>query len=539
MGRLRYALAGAAGAALAAAFAPLEWWPLAIACPAVLIALWQDATPSAAAWTGFWFNAGTFVAGIYWVYVGLHAGGAPLWMAFFVGSALVGVMALYGALTGYVIACWLPPRGVLRWMAGIPAAWLIVEWCRGWFLSGFGWLSLGYTQTDTWLGQAFIPIFGVYGATALLTVAAGALVTLIWGNARERWIAAAALVVPWLVAFPVRDIAWTRPEGHPVGVAIVQGAVPQDEKWAEANRDATLELYRKLTASALGTPVIVWPEAALPDLANNLTAYLVSLDREADRRGSWLLIGTVRAEGEERYFNSVLSLGSRIDWYDKHHLVPFAEFFPVPGFIRNWLRIMSLPYSDFTRGGAHQAPLPAAGLRFATTICYEDVYGSYELPLLGESDALVTVTNDAWFAHTAEHAQHLQIARTRALEDGRYVLRAANDGISAVIGPRGEIVARAPEYRPYVLKAQFTARRGLTPYAYYGNWLMICLAAITLALAGLGTRLLRAGAASAPHPATARVHRMLVKSDATSEPRAVSDGPPPEGSTPANPRSLT
>jgi apolipoprotein N-acyltransferase len=538
MGRKRYVLAAAAGAALAAAFAPLEWWPLALVCPAVLIALWQDTTPVTAAWTGFWFNLGTFIAGIFWVYVGLHAGGAPIWMAIFVGSGLVGVMALYGALTGYIIARWLPPRGALRWMAGIPAAWVLIEWWRGWFLSGFGWLSLGYTQVDTWLGQAYDPIFGAYGVTALLAVGAGALVTLAWGRARERWIAAGVLVLPWLLALPLRSIAWTHDEGRPVGVAIVQGAIPQDEKWLESNRDATLELYRSLTMGALGTPVIVWPEAALPDLANNLTAYLIALDREAQKRGSSLLIGAVRAESEDRYFNSVLSLGSRVDWYDKHHLVPFAEFFPVPGFIRSWLRIMSLPYSDFTSGGRHQAPLPGGGLRFATSICYEDVYGSYELPLLAQADALVTVTNDAWFAHTAEHSQHLQIARTRALEDGRYIVRAANDGISAVIGPRGEVLARAPEYRAYVLKAQINARRGLTPYGYYGNWLVIGLAAITLAWA-MRSRLFRLSAAHEPQAAAARVHRMLVKSNATSEPRAVPNGGPPEGSTPANPRSLT
>jgi apolipoprotein N-acyltransferase len=539
MRSFRYALAAAAGAALAAAFAPLGWWPLAVLCPAALMLLWEGTTARSAAWTGFWFNLGSFLAGIYWVYLGLHAGGAPVWMALFVGSGLVGAMALYGALMGYIVGRWLPASGALRFLVGIPAVWVLIEWLRGWFLTGFGWLSLGYTQTDTWLGQAFAPVFGLYGVTALLMVSAGALVLLIRGRGRERWIAAAALALPWLIAWPVRGLEWTHAVGKPVGVAIVQGAIPEDEKWLEANRDATLELYRNLTLSTLGTPVIVWPEAALPDLANNLTAYLVDLDREARRHGSSLLLGAVRADGEDVYYNSVLSLGSGIEWYDKHHLVPFAEFFPVPGFIRSWLRIMSLPYSDFTRGGAHQPPLTADGLHFATTICYEDVYASYELPLLPKSDALVTVTNDGWFAHTAEHAQHLQIARLRAMEDGRAIVRAANDGISAVIGPRGEVLARAPEYRAYVLKAQIGARRGLTPYAYYGNWLIIGLAATTLALAAAWGRVFRLSAAHGPHPATARVHRMLVKSSAASEPRAVPPGLPPQASSPPNPRSVT
>ncbi len=510
MSRARYWLAAAVGALLVTAFAPLEWWPIALIAPAGLILLWQGTTPREAAWCGFWFNVGTFVVGTYWVFIGLHRGDAPIWMALFVWGGLVGVMAVYGALAGYVVGRWLPPSGAWRWMAGIPAVWLLVEWLRGWFLTGFAWLSLGYTQTDTWLGTAFGPVLGLYGVTALLLVGAGALATLIRGSARERTVAGIVLLLPWLIAAPLRTREWTHPVGKPVGVAIVQGSVPEDQKWEEANRARTLELYRNLTLGAIGTPLIVWPEAAPPDLANNLTSYLLALYKDAHQHGSSLILGVVRGDGDDIYYNSVLSLGSGIGWYDKHHLVPFAEFFPVPGFIRSWLRIMSLPYSDFTRGPPDQPPLSAAGLRFATTICYEDVYGSYELPVLGESDALVNVTNDAWFAHSTEHAQHLQIARMRAIEDGRFMLRAANDGISAVIGPHGAVLARAPEYRTYVLRATFTARRGLTPYVYYGNWLVIGLAATALALVVGWSLLFRAtGESRDAHPAAARVHRML------------------------------
>ncbi len=508
--RARYGLAAAAGGLLVTAFAPLGWWPAALISPAALIALWQRTTPREAAWTGFGYAVGTFVAGTYWVFIGLHRGDAPIWMALLVWGGLVGIMAAYGALTGYIVARWLPPSGAGRWMAGIPAAWMLVEWWRGWFLTGFAWLSLGYSQTETWLGQAFAPLTGLYGVTALLLVGAGALVTLLWGSWRERAIAGIVLVLPWLAAAPLRTVDWTHPEGKPVGVAIVQGSIPEDQKWQQSNRDRTLELYRKLTLSVLGTPLIVWPEAAPPDLANNLTSYLLGIYKDAHQQGSSLLLGVVRADSDDIYYNSVLSLGPGIAWYDKRHLVPFAEFFPVPSFVRSWLRLMSLPYADFTRGRAGQPPLTAAGLRFATTICYEDVYGSYELPILGESDALVNVTNDAWFAHSTEHAQHLQIAQMRAMEDGRFMVRAANDGVSAVIGPHGEIVARAPEYRPYVLRSELTAMRGLTPYAYYGNWLIISLAASTLALVAGWSRLLRVAAVDrGAHPATARVQRML------------------------------
>lgn len=526
--RLRYGLAAAAGALLVTAFAPLEWWPFALLCPAALMALWDGATPRQGAWTGLAFNLGTFIVGTYWIYVGLRHGAAPVWMAAFVWVGLVAVMGAYGAVLGYGVARWLPASGALRWMAGIPALFLLDEWWRGWFLSGFAWLSLGYTQTDTWLGRAFAPLLGVYGLSAILLLGAGALLTLWKGTRRARLAALLALVLPWLAAWPLKSVNWTHSVGKPVGVAIVQGNIPENQKWQDQYRDRTLALYRKLTLSALGTPLIIWPEAAPPELANNLTSYLLGIYRDARKHGSSLLIGVLRADGPGVYYNSVLALGAHhIGWYNKRHLVPFAEFFPVPGFVRSWLRLMSLPYSNFTRGRRDQPPLTVDGLKFATSICYEDVYGSYELPILGRSDALVNVTNDAWFAHTIEHAQHLQIARLRSMEDGRDLLIASNDGISAVVGPHGRILARAPQYRPYVLKAQFTARLGLPPYADYGNWLIICMAAATLALV-IGWRLLKlkvSGSETAPQAAR----------------RARMDGsaqlPDPERR--ANPRSLT
>jgi apolipoprotein N-acyltransferase len=206
--------------------------------------------------------------------------------------------------------------------------------------------------------------------------------------------------------------------------------------------------------------------------------------------GSTLVLGVVRASDDgEQYFNSVLAMGDKgPQWYDKSHLVPFAEFFPVPAFVRSWLRLRNLPYEDFTRGAAVQPPLQAAGLRLATTICYEDAYGSAQLPVLGEADALVNVTNDAWFGHSSARHQHFQIARMRAIEAGRYLVRAANDGISGLIGPHGEVIARAPEFTPYVLRATLTARSGLPPYGHVGNYPVLLLALTGVAIAALRHR---------------------------------------------------
>ncbi len=474
---LPFALALLAGALLSLGFEPAGFWPLAIASPAALIWLWQGATPHRAARLGFAFSVGTFAAGTWWLYVSIHGfGQAPVWVALLLMLGLVSIMAAYHALLGWAVARCLPAAGAWRWMVGIPSLWLLTEWWRGWFLTGFSWLSLGYSQTDTWLA-GLAPIGGTYLLSALLLVAAGGVVTLLQSGATRgaRIAAALALLLPWPLGLAAGRVDWTQPSGAPVGVAIVQGAIPQDQKWLDANRDLTLDLYRDLTDRVRDAPLIVWPEAAAPDLANNLVPYLQDMARRVGERGATLVMGVVRADRPEGsretvYFNSVLALGAEFAFYDKHHLVPFAEFFPVPAFVRSWLRLMSLPYSDFDRGAAAQAPLPAAGLKLATTICYEDAYGSSQLPALATATALVNVTNDAWFGRSSARYQHLQISRMRAIEAQRFMVRAANDGVSAVIGPRGELVATAPEYRATVLRSTIVPRSGLPPYARVGNW---------------------------------------------------------------------
>lgn len=491
------AVALIAGAVLGLSFAPVGWWPLAVLCPAFLMVLWDGATPRRAAVLGFWFNAGTFSVGTYWLYISLRLiGHAPIPLALLLMAGLVAIMGAYHALLGWFVARYLPPRGAIRWLIGIPGAWLLVEWFRSWFLSGFGWLALGYAHTDNWLG-GLAPVIGQYGLGLVTLLMAGGLVTLMHARLRERIAAAATILTLLVVAFTLRNVEWTQPSGQPISVAIVQGAIPQDEKWIEGNLDKILDTYRTLTVQARGADLIVWPESPIPDLINYHVDFMREVYQAASAQGSALLLGALRAEqnektGEEEVYNSVLVMDARspgVGWYNKHHLVPFTEFFPVPSFVRSWLRLMQLPYSDFNRGAAVQEPLDAAGQKVSVGICYEDAYGSTQLAALKQATMLVNVTNDSWFGHSTARYQHLQISRMRAREAGRPMVRAANDGVSAVIGARGEIVARAPEYEANVMRAQLQPRTGLTPYARTGNTPVVFLA-LVFALIGayLGLR---------------------------------------------------
>jgi apolipoprotein N-acyltransferase len=279
--------------------------------------------------------------------------------------------------------------------------------------------------------------------------------------------------------------AWTQAAGAPVAIAAVQGAVPQDQKWQVKNRELTMQRYLRLTGDAWGSRLIIWPEAALPALAPNIQDYLMNLREQGRAHDADFAIGLVNYRPEtKQYFNGILVLNqSGDDWYYKRHLVPFGEYFPVPAFVRAWLRLMSLPYDDFTAGSPHQALLSAAGQKLGLTICYEDAFGSQQLNVLRQAALLINVTNDAWFGDSTARHQHLQIARMRALEAGRFLIRAANDGITAAIDSRGKIVARLPQFQEGVLRTDAQPMMGLTPYARVGNYPVVLGALSLLAIA--------------------------------------------------------
>ena len=478
-------LAFPAGVALAAAFAPVGVAPLAVLCPAFLFLLWEGAAPRTAAWRGFLFTSGTFLAGTYWLYNSIHlVGRAPLWIALFLMLGLVALMGSYTAVLGYVVSRWGRARGALRWLVLLPAGWVLVEWFRGWFLSGFPWLALGYSQLETPL-RGLAPLAGVYGTSLGTALLAGALVTLLLGSRAARLAAVAVSVGLVAVAALLTRVEWTEPRGTSVSVALVQGAVPQAMKWAPGQRERTLELYASLTAPHLGTDIIVWPEAALPALERDIRGYLDSLHAAARARGSDVVMGLLRrdaATGE--YFNAMAAFTATEQWYDKRRLVPFGEFFPVPAAVRDWMRLMNLPYSDFASGAQDQSPLLVAGESLAPTICYEDAYASEQLALARRSTLLVNVTNDAWFGDSTAPHQHLDISRMRSLETGRPMLRATNDGVTALIAHDGTLIGQLPQFEPGVLTGTVEPRTGLTPYARTGNLPVLGLLLLAVA-AGL------------------------------------------------------
>ncbi len=477
-----------AGGCLPLAFAPLHWFLLAPVCYALLLLLWRGAAPAAAFGIGFAFGVGSFGVGTSWVFVSVHDfGQAPLAVALLVTVGMILILASYVAVVGWVVARLGLDGGPVGWLLSVPALWVLMEWCRGWFLSGFGWLAPGYSQTESVL-LGYAPFAGVLGISWAVIVTAGALATLIRGSIQARAVAVIIMVAVWVGGYLASLPQWISPSGEPLRVALVQGAVPQDQKWLPQQLTPTMTMYRDLTLDQRGVDLVVWPEAAIPALFHNVSGYLEEVQQQAAARGTQVLLGILRKDpGGGTFQNTVVALTDPPSFYVKRHLVPFGEYFPVPAFVRRWMRLMSLPYTDAVPGAPDQPALTIAGQTLGLMICYEDVFGAEQRHYLPGATMLVNVSNDAWFGNSLAPHQHLQIARVRAAEAGRYLLRATNTGITAVIDPRGTVTARVPQFSTQVLRAAVQGYTGATPYARWGDWPVLS-SVVVLLLGSYGWR---------------------------------------------------
>jgi apolipoprotein N-acyltransferase len=495
------------GALTVAGFAPFGIYPLPVLTLALLAALWQRAaSPRRAAAIGFAYGLGLFLAGVSWVYVSLHDFGAmPMPLAALTTLLFCAYLALFPAAAGWLAAA-MPLPGCARLALWFPAVWTLLEWTRGWLFTGFPWLAFGYSQVPAGPLAGYAPLLGIYGVTLAAAATAGLLVIL-WSAATDgrrrvegaqgslpwfRFIlhpSAFILAALWLGGWGLKQIAWTSPAGAPVSVSLLQGNVPQDLKWRPERVQPTLENYRRLALSATSR-LIVLPETALPLFLDDVPAeYLAELAAHAQKLDGDILIGLPERVSRDEYYNSMLSFGaSPPQRYRKSHLVPFGEFIPLRPLLGGIVSALAIPLQDFSRGAADQQPLEIAGQRVAVNICYEDAFGEEIIRQLPQATLLVNASNVAWFGRSIAPRQHLQISQARALETGRYMLRATNTGVTAVIDQRGRVVKSAPEFRRAIVSHDVPGFQGATPYVRWGNYAVLALCAVLLCAAWLAPR---------------------------------------------------
>jgi len=479
----------ASGAALPLAFEPFGFWLLGPLCLAGLFLALQGAAPRRAFMIALCFGLCSFLGGTYWTFISVTVFyGAPLALGVAATAGLVLALALFFAIAIALAARFIGLSGTLGIAVVMPAVWIIAEWCRGWMFSGFGWLSVGYSQSDTWL-IGLAPVFGVHGVSAAAALSAAALLLLVQRrHPAARSIAIATIVVVWFAAWLLESERWTAPRPGLVNIAIAQAAVPQDQKWLPEQYLPTLERYRDLSLAASGRDIIVWPEVAVPNRFSSARPFLEDLQAELATRGSTLVTGILRGHDDGNARNAVVAMSSEPQFYIKRHLVPFGEYLPLPELLLGWLDAFNVPYPNIGAGNQDQPLLRVAGESIAVSICYEDVFGAEQLDFFPEATLIVNVANDAWFGHSIAADQHLQIARLRAAEVGRYVIRSTNTGVSAIIDPLGNVVRAGPKFQAVLLSETVQGFTGSTPYVVWGNYPVV----ITAFLALLGAAVLRA-----------------------------------------------
>lgn len=480
-----YVAALGCGAATPLALAPLSWWPVAIIATAGLCHLLRGCAPRRAFALAWWFGVGLFGVGASWIYVSIHTyGNASVILA----SGLVllfvlGLAAVFAApftLYGYLNAVH-PATALLAF----PGIWVLGEWWRGWLLTGFPWLYLGYGHLDTWLA-GWAPVGGVLAVSGIVALC-GALVATV-GDARRCpatvGTGLAAVLVLWGAGGWLQGRAWTTPmDSAALTVALVQPAVPQTTRWDPAALPAILADVSATTAALWRHDLILWPESAIPRLRHQVRDYLAALSADASRHGAALMVGIPTASPTHQYLNSVIALGTARGEYHKRRLVPFGEYVPLEHWLRGLIAFFDLPMSMFSSGPPRQAPLVLGATRVATAICYEIAYPDLVAADAGTAGLLLTVSNDTWFGASLGPLQHLQMAQMRALENGKPLLRATNDGITATVDAQGHIDAQLPRFARGVLSARVVPRGGATPFSHWQSRPVAGVAALLCLLA--------------------------------------------------------
>jgi len=514
-------LAALAGAAHALSLSPwvAGWhgaWPFALqtlALSGLLYLLVRAGQPRRGAWLAWLYGSVWLIGATGWMFVSLHRyGGLPAWLAALAVYLLCVALSLYLAAAGWAWVRWRTGR-ILPDAALFAAVWLLAEWARAWLFTGFPWGASGYGLLDTPF-VVLAPWLGVYGMGA---VWAACVVAVCLACARAGWVVRGAVAVAFAglgLIGAVQGPAFTAPHGAPLRVTLLQGDVPQDEKFVPTHQGAMLGWHAAQLLAA-DADLVVAPETAIPLLPSQLPeGYWERLVAHFSAEGGrHALIGLPLGDFEQGYTNSVAGLSAGAAGlpegfyrYDKHHLVPFGEF--IPWGFRWFVNLMHIPLGDFARGPLAAPSFQVGDQRVAPTICYEDLFGEEIAARFRAPGAAPTIlanmSNLAWFGESVAIHQHLQIARLRSLEFQLPTVRATNTGATVVIDHAGRVTAAMPLNTRGVLQGDVQGHAGITPFARWagawGLWPLVLLAVLTVVAVACWPRVAGSGPAKAPFP---------------------------------------
>ena len=472
--RIAYFLSLLSGALLPFAFAPYHIFPLAILGLSGWLYLLSQHSDHAFK-LGLLFGFGWFGLGGWWLADTFHIYGHIPYILGLLAVAAIGiVLGLCFAGWAWLLAKLKKTNFDLLWL--FPATGLLEEWLRSFIFTGLPWTAIGNLSTETTL-SGWVPLFGSYFATFIMLLLAASITLLFTPQTRKiSTFVFTASICLFLLAPEVKI-----PDSPSHSVALIQPNIPQDQKWDSAFLKQTMFTLARLSEQAKGNDLIIWPEAAVPFYLSRATNWSAWLNEQFQSWQTPLLFGGIRLSENDKSQN-VLYLakpdGEKLSFVGKHHLVPFGEYVP------SWLPFLGKLVPDI--GDFEQASdnglLTYQEQKFGSLICYESIFSDEASARVAEgANVLVVVTNDAWYDTSPAAWQHLQAAQMRALETGRYVLRAANTGVSAIIAPDGTTIQTMPWWQAGVVTGRYQPLTHQTLYQQWGN-----LPVLLLMWAGLG-----------------------------------------------------
>ncbi len=492
---LRLMIAWLAGAIFMLSLTPYGYWIIAIISPAILYALLlPKMTGRRAFMIGEAYGMGLWCVGAFWLYTSIHDyGDTPAWLSLLAIAAMGLGMGLFHA-----VLAWIFNRFMGKQPFAFAALWVLQEWMKTWLFTGFPWLFVGYAFTEQYWLSSLAPVFGVFAISFVAVFVAASLVEVLRHKFGYLVMSVLLIVISsilWLV-----NPQWTKPKGTPdLKVSLIQGNIPQDLKWLTEYQVETLKIYATLTRNEWGRDLVLWPESSIPMFQTQAWGFITEMVKIAKATDTTWVTGVPYKDeaafnpATDKYapfYNSVIALGAQGDGlYKKQRLVPFGEYIPFEGALDLFPGLAgSQEILSYSRGGANQAPLNVRGHKLGAAICYEVAYPDTTRRNAQDSDFLLTISNDAWFGTSAGPLQHLQMVQMRALETGRWFIRATNTGVTAIIDDKGHIVARAPQFERTVLRGDLQARTGQTPFVRYGSYPILAITFILLLLSYLARR---------------------------------------------------
>jgi len=476
------------GALLTLTFSPFNIYSLAFIIPAILLFIWKNASPRKAFLTGWLFGLGFFGTSTSWIFISIHRfGSASAALAAFITFLFVAILAFYPATLGYVFRKFFSRYSdAKKCLLVFPALWVLWEYCRSEFFSGFPWLLLGYSQLTTPL-QGLAPLIGIYGLSLATALISGALVLL--ATKQSRFIKIICFIIIFgLIAsgWILKNHTWTKPIGVPIKTSLIQGNIPQAIKWDPSYVLQNINIYKNLTFDHFSSELIVWPEGAFPVYAQDAETFIRQLGQLAKKNNSTIIFG-VPIENGALYYNGLLLIGDNQGQYLKRHLVPFGEYTPLSSIFGKVMGYFKIPMSAFSRGPKNQPDLiiknDGENIRIAPFLCYEIAFPNQVLRSAEKSELLMTLSDDSWFGKSIALAQHLQMAQMRSLETGRPQLLSTNTGITAFISPLGKIIKGAPIDQRVVVTEDIQPMIGKTPLMLWHYYPVTALIALMLLLA--------------------------------------------------------